>query len=108
MAPARSERTVWVVDDSALDARRAQEVLEPDYHVEIFDDGSAVLERLLEGRAPDVMVLDWLMPAVTGLDVCRFLRSPRSPAPHVAILLQTVQNEPDQVATGLAAGANDY
>jgi signal transduction histidine kinase len=108
MASAISERTIWVVDDSRLDSRRAQEVLSRDHHVEVFDDGSCVLERLAEQAPPDVLVLDWLMPGVSGLDVCRFLRSPRSPAPHVAILLLTVQHESGQVVEGLAAGANDF
>ena len=108
MAPVRSERTVWVVDDSPLDARRAHQVLSSEYQVEVFEDGSAVLERLSDHPPPDVLVLDWLMPAVSGLDVCRFLRSPRSPAPNVAILLLTVHHEAGQVVEGLAAGANDF
>ena len=108
MAPLRSERTVWVVDDSPADARRAREALDPDYRVLAFGDGATVLERLADRGAPDVLVLDWLMPAVSGLDVCRFLRSARSPAPHAAILLLTVFQEPQQVVEGLAAGANDF
>lgn len=99
---------MWVVDDSPLDARRAQEALAREYRVEVFGDGAAVLERLAESGAPDALVLDWLMPAVSGIDVCRFLRSGRSPAPHAAILFLTVFQEPQQVVEGLAAGANDF
>jgi two-component system phosphate regulon sensor histidine kinase PhoR len=100
---------VWVVDDSALDAERAHRVLAPSYEVKVFHDGSAALEELAGQRdIPDVLVLDWMMPGVSGLEVCRFLRSSRSPAPHLAILLLTAHHETTQLVDGLSAGANDY
>ena len=58
-------------------ARRALAV---DFDTEVFADGSAVLERLANGSAPDVLVLDWLMPGVTGIEVCKYLRSSRRPS----------------------------
>ena len=100
---------MWVVDDSPLDADRADRALAGRYETCIFHDGSAVLEELAGGaRVPDVLVLDWIMPAVSGLDVCRFLRSSRSPAPNLAVLLLTAHHEVAQLVDGLAAGANDY
>ncbi|MFL5293821.1 MAG: ATP-binding protein [Myxococcales bacterium] len=105
---ALARRTVFVVDDSALDRERACKVLEGEYAVEAFADGSSVLERLAAGPAPDAVVLDWVMPGVSGIEVCRFLRSQRG-MHEVGILLLTVyQRSPDQVVSGLEAGANDY
>lgn len=100
---------MWVVDDSPLDAERADRALAGKYDTRVFHDGSTVLEALAGGvPEPDVLVLDWIMPAVSGLDVCTFLRSSRSPAPNLAILLMTAHHEVSQLVGGLAAGANDY
>src|SRR6186997_1581157 len=101
-------RCVWVVDDSPLDAERARRALESEYDVRILRDGSVVLEELAHGKAPDVLVLDWLMPGVSGIEVCQFLRSPRGGAQNVAILMLTIQNKTDQIVLALSAGANDF
>ena len=67
-----------------------------------------MLERLSNQRPPDVLVLDWVMPGVSGIDVCRFLRSAHRPQSPLAILLLTVQTQTQQIVEGLEAGANDY
>jgi signal transduction histidine kinase len=99
---------VWVVDDSPLDAQRARRVLEIPYEVEVFADGSAMLEHLASHRPPDVLVLDWVMPGISGIEVCRFLRTSGSVGTQLAILLLTMQTQTDDIVEGLAAGANDY
>ena len=54
-----------------------------------------------------MLVLDWLMPGVTGIEVCKYLRS--SPATlEMPVLLMTAQREIAQIVEGLRAGANDY
>jgi two-component system phosphate regulon sensor histidine kinase PhoR len=102
------QAVVWIVDDSPLDAARARHVLEGTYAVEVFTDGSAMLEHLSSHGAPDVLVLDWIMPGITGIDVCRFLRAESGGQSRVAILLLTMQTRTDDIVEGLAAGANDY
>ncbi len=104
----KSRPSVWVVDDSPLDVERARKVLEAPYDVKAFADGSAMLEHLASHPAPDVLVLDWVMPGVSGIEVCRFLRSGSSARPQLAILLLTTQTRTDDIVEGLAAGANDY
>ena len=99
---------MWVVDDSALDAERARRVLQVYYEVVVFPDGSAMLEHLASHTPPDVLVLDWVMPGVSGIEVCRFLRSGSAARPQLAILLLTMQTRTDDIVEGLAAGANDY
>jgi signal transduction histidine kinase len=102
-------RVVWVVDDSPLDAERARRALTGDCSVEVFPDGSAALERLATtSTIPDVMVLDWVMPGVSGVDVCRFLRSAQGGHLKVGILLLTTHRHTEQIVEGLSAGANDY
>jgi two-component system phosphate regulon sensor histidine kinase PhoR len=109
IAAAEARRAVWVVDDSRLDAERAARALSDDYAVTTFFEGSSALERLAGGgTAPDVMVLDWMMPGMSGIDVCQFLRAQGGAHQRLGILLLTVARSPDQVAAGLQAGANDY
>jgi PAS domain S-box-containing protein len=100
---------VWIVDDSSLDAERAQRSLGNDYELEVFEDGALALERLASGSAlPDVLVLDWVMPGLSGIDVCRFVRASDAPLRHVAVLLLTVHQRTEQLVEALAAGANDF
>jgi signal transduction histidine kinase len=54
-----------------------------------------------------VLVLDWLMPGVSGIEVCRFVRATSAHA-RMGILLLTAQQQTEQVVEGLSAGANDY
>jgi two-component system phosphate regulon sensor histidine kinase PhoR len=99
---------VWVVDDSPLDRQRAEKALAADCDVRLFADGSAVLEALTSGAPPDVLVLDRVMPGVTGIEVVRFMRSAADRMPAVPVLLLTALGQPDQIVEGLEAGANDY
>jgi two-component system phosphate regulon sensor histidine kinase PhoR len=105
--PKSSPLRVWVVDDSALDARNAEAILADRFAVEIFTDGSAVLERIL-AAPPDALVLDWVMPGISGIEVVQFLRSEGSSLQQLPVLLLTSQDQPEQIAHGLSAGANDY
>ena len=103
-----ARRSVWVVDDSPTDAAFAKSVLTPHFEVTVFPDGAAALEVLATAAPPDVIVLDWIMPGVSGPDVCRFLRSSEGSKAQVAILLVTAHRATDHVVEGLASGANDY
>ncbi|MCX6396864.1 MAG: response regulator [Propionibacteriales bacterium] len=67
-------------------------------------DGIAGLE-LIRGCNPDLVVLDWMMPGKTGIEVCRDLRSDEELA-SVPVLLVTARSESADREVGLAAGAN--
>jgi signal transduction histidine kinase len=101
-------RSVWIVDDSPLDAERARRVLAPSYDVTVFQDGSAALECLASRTAPDVLVLDWVMPGVSGVEVCRFIRSGAYGNEALGIILLTAHRAVEQIVEGLSAGANDF
>jgi PAS domain S-box-containing protein len=105
---ASKRRRVWIVDDSPLDAERARRVLSALFDVQVFQDGSAALECLGTQPPPDVMVLDWVMPGVTGVEVCRFLRSGAYGNSPLGIILLTSHRAVEQIVEGLSAGANDY
>jgi PAS domain S-box-containing protein len=107
MTTGKPPRKVWIVDDNPIDAARARHALEA-YDVRIFHDGSSALECLGSEPAPDVLVLDCIMPGISGLEVCRFLRSGAYVNSPLGIILLTAHRAVEQVVEGLSAGADDY
>ena len=106
--PERSQRrTVWVVDDVAMEAEIARASVSEAFDTEVFHDPSAMIERLSQGAAPDAIVLDWQMPGITGVDVCRFLRADPSHK-GIPVVLLTSQQRHEDIVEGLTAGADDY
>jgi PAS domain S-box-containing protein len=98
---------VWIVDDSALEAELAARALGSRFRVELFRDGHSVLERLAGHPGPDALLLDWILPDISGLDLCRFLRSNAATA-SLPVLVVSVRGEMVDVLEGLTAGADDY
>jgi PAS domain S-box-containing protein len=106
-AAALSSGRVWVVDDSRLQAERASRLLATHYAVESFFEGAALLERVAADDLPDLILLDWQMPGVSGLEVCQFLRE-RYDEVTLPILMLTARGAKQDFTEGLSAGANDY
>jgi diguanylate cyclase (GGDEF)-like protein len=77
------------------------------YEVQSAKHGLDVWEILLQEDAPRLMILDWVMPGLNGVEICRRLRE-RGDDPNYYIILVTVQDQIEQLAEGLAAGADDY
>ncbi len=73
------------------------------YRVDVAPDGSTGL-ALARENPPDIVILDWMLPGMDGLEVCRRLRA-GSPAP--ILMLTAKDTVPDRVQ-GLDAGADDY
>lgn len=73
-------------------------------------DGTAawrILETLQGKNTPELVVLDWMMPGMDGIELCQKLRA--TPGFELMyIILLTSRTETEDLATGLAAGANDY
>jgi diguanylate cyclase (GGDEF)-like protein len=70
-------------------------------------DGGAAWEALQQQDPPRLVLLDWNMPVLDGLDMCRQLRASGSSNPPYVILL-TARSEKGDIVRGLDAGANDY
>jgi two-component system chemotaxis response regulator CheY len=69
--------------------------------------GLEALERLGEGPIPDVMLVDWNMPEMNGIDLLRTVRStPEYRA--IPVVMVTTETEASQMVRALAAGASDY
>ncbi len=77
------------------------------YEIVTTTDGEQALETLQGPDAPRLVILDWMMPGLGGLDVCRRLRAePTDQPPYVIIL--TSKGGKEDVIDGLDAGADDY
>jgi len=98
---------VWVVDDSRLQTERVTQLLSPHYTLEVFLEGGSLLEGICEAELPDLILLDWPMPGVSGLEVCQFLRE-RYDEVTLPILMLTSRGAQQDFTEGLSAGANDY
>jgi sigma-B regulation protein RsbU (phosphoserine phosphatase) len=70
-------------------------------------DGASAWQILRGADAPAMAILDWSMPGLDGLEVCRRLREKKTPQPPYLLLL-TGRDAKADVVTGLQAGANDY
>jgi sigma-B regulation protein RsbU (phosphoserine phosphatase) len=77
------------------------------YEVVATCDGTAAWQELQREHAPELILLDWKMPGMDGIEVCRRLRQlPDSQAAHV--ILVTARRGKEDIVAGLEAGANDY
>ena len=95
---------VLIIEDDPNVAEVVTRYLEREgYTVEVADDGLEGLERALSDP-PDLVVLDLMLPALSGLEVCRRLRA-KAPVP--VIMLTARGEEVDRIA-GLELGADDY
>jgi signal transduction histidine kinase len=106
--PLDQRRTIWVVDDSPTDAERVRRLLSDAHDVSVISDGAAALERLSGGQAPDLLLLDWVMPGMTGLEVCQYLRALPAPLSQIPVILLTARYGAQEVEQAFRSGANDY
>ncbi|MES2963168.1 MAG: response regulator [Bdellovibrionota bacterium] len=97
-----------MIDDSATDAERVSSSLRADYDVVVYHDGPAALEQLASAKLPDLLILDWVMPSMSGVEICKFVRSARPPICQVPIILLTSQHGPEEIEEAFRCGANDY
>jgi phosphoserine phosphatase RsbU/P len=77
------------------------------YEVTAVEDGTQAWEALQAEDAPQVAVLDWLMPGMDGIEICRQIRQRPQPRPTYLILLTARRGQEDKIH-GLQAGADDY
>lgn len=98
---------ILVVDDNQTVAEAVEDFLtRAGYQVTIAGRGAQALE-LMRQTPPDLVILDILMPGMSGIDVCRHIRASTALA-HVPVILLTVQGEIDHKVRGFEAGADDY
>ncbi len=77
------------------------------YDVVVAEDGKAALQILRSDDPPRLALLDWLMPEMDGVEVCRRVRETER-EPRIYILLLTSQQREEDIAAGMEAGVDDY
>ena len=99
---------VLIAEDEIVSRRLLESALPRwGYDVVTATDGEEAWTLLQEPDAPTIMVLDWLMPRLDGVEICRRIRAhPRLSS--VYIILLTSRADVEDVVQGLEAGANDY
>ena len=99
-----TERVLVADDDRSIRESLVRALALEGYETESAADGVEALAAVRE-RAPDVLLLDLMMPVLDGLSVCRALRSERN---RVPILMLTARTGTSERVAGLDAGADDY
>jgi len=97
---------VWIADDSATERAVAVASLRAEHDVVAFASAAQALEALITAR-PDLLVLDWHMPDLSGADACRFVRE-RADDAQLPILVLTASSDRDTLLDAFGAGANDF
>lgn len=99
---------VLIADDSALSRALLRSTLQRwGYDVVVAEDGDQAWKLLSDPNAPLVAILDWVMPGLTGPEVCRKVRETRR-EPYTYILLLTSKNTKEETVEGMDSGADDY
>nr|WP_321440958.1 phosphate regulon transcriptional regulator PhoB [uncultured Hyphomonas sp.] len=93
-------------DESAVSELLQYNLKREDYEVAIANDGEEAL-LMMEERAPDLLLLDWMLPKVSGIEVCRRVRSGGA-NPNLPIIMLTARGEESDRIRGLDTGADDY
>jgi two-component system, cell cycle response regulator len=101
-------RTVLIADDDAIYRHLLQtQLLQWGYQVVVVENGLEAWSALQAEDAPKMAILDWMMPGLDGIGLCRRIRSQTSGGYRYVLLLTARNNKADVVA-GLEAGADDY
>jgi diguanylate cyclase (GGDEF)-like protein len=99
---------VLIADDSATSRAMLRAALARwGYEVVMAENGAEAWDILAKPDAPPMAILDWVMPYLTGPEVCSKVRETRR-EPYTYILLLTSKNTKDETVEGLEAGADDY
>jgi two-component system cell cycle response regulator len=100
--------TILIADDSRMSRVLLRGTLKRwGYDVIEAEDGGRAYQILSQPDAPRLAILDWVMPHMTGPEVCRRIRETHR-EPYTYILLLTSKNTKDETVEGLEAGADDY
>ena len=93
-------------DEKAVSELLLYNLRKEDYDVGIAGDGEETL-LMIDERAPDLLLLDWMLPKVSGIEICRRVRTTGA-NPNLPIIMLTARGEESDRIRGLDTGADDY
>jgi len=95
-----------VEDETAISTILEYNLKQEGFETGLAEDGDLAL-LMTEERVPDLILLDWMIPKLSGVEVCRRLRR-REATANVPIIMLSARGEEDDRVTGLDVGADDY
>ena len=99
---------ILIADDDRMSTMMLSRSLERwGFDVAVAHDGASAWEQIVGDAPPELAIVDWMMPGIDGIELCRRLRAASLPTPVYVILLTARTSRQDLVA-GLEAGADDY
>jgi len=99
---------VLVVEDDPIHKRMLEKLLTQwGYQVQAVGNGAEAVKALVRDGSIQLVIADWMMPEMDGLDLCREIRK-RGSQPYIYFILLTAKDQHDDVVEGLDAGADDY
>ncbi len=98
---------ILIAEDDEISKKMLQTILIKEGHaISAVEDGTKALEAI-QKSIPDILITDWMMPQLDGLELCRRLRASHLPT-YVYVILLTALTDKDKITEGLNAGADDY
>lgn len=97
-------RILIVEDEAGISAFLKQGLEEESFAVDVASDGKKGLQLALSGEY-DLLLLDWMLPGLSGIEICRQFRKEFQDTP---VIFLTAKDTTDETIFGLQAGANDY
>ncbi len=99
---------ILIAEDENTTRHRLEKFLQGlDYEVLSCKDGLAAWEVIQSENAPNLLILDWMMLGMNGVEICRRVRE-QGKEPYTYILLLTMKDKQEDIIQGLEAGADDY
>jgi CheY-like chemotaxis protein len=99
--------TILIVDDEATTAEMFSLMLENEGYRTVVVHGTGTAIRSIQQHRPNLVLVDVMMPGLSGLELCRFIR--REPdLQDLPVIIASAMSQPEDVQAGLDAGANVY
>ncbi|MEO1014086.1 MAG: phosphate regulon transcriptional regulator PhoB [Pseudomonadota bacterium] len=99
-------RVLVVEDEEAIATLLEYNLGKEDFDVIIVNEGEEALLKVEEAQ-PDIVILDWMLPTISGVEVCRRLRS-NPETGNIPVIMLTARSEESDRIRGLEIGADDY
>ena len=99
-------RVLIVEDEKALAEILEYNFKKEGYVVDTASDGEIALDKIIF-KAPDLIILDWMLPKLSGIELCRKVRSTKK-VKNIPIIMLTARGEEEDRLKGLEMGADDY
>jgi two-component system cell cycle response regulator len=104
-----SSTTILLAEDSAIYRHLiGGHLREWGFNLQIANDGAAAWDLLQAPNAPRLVLLDWELPKIDGIELCRRIRQAQSDSNYTYIVLLTGKDGKDDLVEGMRAGADDY